>query len=528
MVDLYYSKDNFVSDNNLIVEGVAVEDESYDWFIPPDLSDTVRVKAIPDGFPSGYDISDDDFAIVDGGWAGTWGDTRNESFNGVVCDADGNSYATGEQLNSNTGYSLGILFKYNPAGQLVWCWIWGSETGGDYCAGKAIAIDDAGDLYITGYFQGVIDFDPGAGTDEHTSNGQRDVFVSKFDSDGTWIWTKTWGGNYDDEGKAITVRQSTFYVAGFYQDNVDFDPDPLESCIMGGYGATDIFTSIFDTSGSFITVKVEGGVDSDWANDVAVNSAGKIFVTGIFQGTVYFDENVANMKISNGQEDVFLVWYDTDFSFQGVETWSGTGWDRGYAVDVDGLGNVYVTGSFKGLDVDFDPGDGIDLISSAGQNDAFLTKFDSAVSYQWARTWGGSSGDYSFNVCVDGLCNVITVGTFYSIDMDFDPGSGSDLHASQGWDDAYLNVLDSFGDFVMARSWGGTDYDEAYGCAVSNTNAIFVSGLYYSSPMELAPVGAPCFEDSHQVGNNGYDDAFLSKYLPNGCLQYSEDRYEVL
>jgi phage-related tail fiber protein len=186
-------------------------------------------------------------------------------------------------------------------------------------------------------------------------------------------------------------------------------------------------------------------------------------------------------------------------------------------VDVDDLGNVYVTGSFKGADVDFDPGDGTDLRSSAGQSDAFLSKFDSSVSYQWVRAWGGTSVDYSYNVCTDWLGNVFTAGTFYSSDMDFDPGPGSDSHSSSGWDDAYLSMFDSSGNYVMARIWGGTDYDEAYGLDVSDTGAIFVTGFFYSSSMEFAPVGAPCFEDSDIHYSLGNEDAFLVKYMPDGC-----------
>jgi hypothetical protein len=521
-VDIYYSKDNFVSDNNLIAEDIPVGD-SYKWSVPADISDTIRVKVIPVDYPSGFDVSDNDFSIVDGGWASTWGDDRMESLIGVVSDATGDSYATGDMCNSSMEYSLALLRKYDPAGELVWSLTWGDEAGGSYCYGKDIALDDLGYLYVTGYFRGEVDFDPSTGSDLHASyNGSTfDIFISKFDSDGTWYWTKTWGGSGNDQGKAVAVWQSSVCVAGEFQGtDVDFDPDPSSEALYTSNGGRDAFISWFDTSGNFDSARTWGGAEDDRVFGVAVDDAGTVFATGTFRGSdVNFDQEYGSiLKSSNGSDDAFLCWFENWDNLLGVETWGGIESDIGYSVSVDGLGNTYVAGYFSGTDVDFDPGDGIDLRSSvSGSTDAFLSKFDSSVSYQWARTWGGTGTDYSYNVCVDGLGNVFAVGTFYSSDMDFDPGSGSDMRSSNGWDDAYYTMFDSSGNYVMARKWGGTSYDEAYGLSVSDTGAIFVSGFYYSSPMEFAPVDAPCFEDSDIHSNGGGDDAFLVKYLPDGC-----------
>ena len=520
-VDLYYSKDNFVSDNNLIAEDIPVGD-SFEWFVPPDMCDTVRVKAVPVDFPSGYDVSDNDFSIVDGGWARTWGDARYESLNGAVSDANGNSYVIGEIYDSSSGYSGTLLQKYDAAGQLVWSLTWAGGIDGGDCRGKAIALDDLGYLYVTGDFRGEVDFDPTTGFDGHASNdGSRDIFIGKFDSDGTWYWTKTWGGSEDDCGRAIVVRQSSVCVAGeFGGEEVDFDPDPMSSSLYSSNGGVDAFLSWFDTSGNFDEARTWGGIEDDRVYDIAVDETGIVFATGSFRGSdVNFDQGYGTiLKSSNGSDDAFLCWFENWDNLVGVETWGGADWDVGYAVAVDDTGNVYVTGSFRGADVDFDPGDGTDLRSSTdGSIDAFLSRFDSSVSYQWVRVWGGSGTDYSYNVGTDGLGNVFAVGTFYSGDMDFDPGPGSDLHGSNGWDDAYLSMFDSSGNYVMARTWGGTDYDEAYGLSVSEAGAIFVTGFWYSSSLEFAPVGAPCFEASDIHIANGGDDAFLVKYMPDGC-----------
>jgi hypothetical protein len=69
----------------------------------------------------------------------------------------------------------------------------------------------------------------------------------------------------------------------------------------------------------------------------------------------------------------------------------------------------------------------------------------------------------------------------------------------------------------MARTWGDTDYDEAYGLYISDSDEIFVTGIFYGSSVEFAPVDAPCFNDSEILPGFGCGDAFAIKYIPGGC-----------
>jgi hypothetical protein len=386
-------------------------------------------------------------------------------------------------------------------------------------------MDDAGYLYVIGAFSGTIDFDPGSGTDQHSTSDpyETDIFLSKFDSDGTWYWTRTWGGDDYDWPYAVAVSGTSVYVAGSFNGaNVDFDPDPVDTDLHSSNGYTDAFLSEIDTSGDFIWAGTWGSGNSDTATGVDIKDTGVVFVTGYFMGSMDFDPGPGDVsKSSNGAGDVFLSWFNEDNSLLGVETWGGPDFDSAESVAVDGLGNVYVTGLFMGADVDFDPGVGTDLRSSVGDSDVFLSKFDSAVSYQWVRTWGasdgGPEGNNVYQVEADGLNNVFVTGGFAGHDMDFDPGPGSDMHGTNGDNDAYLTEFDSSGNFVMARTWGGTNYDTGKGLFISDSGAIFVVGLFDSGSVEFAPVDAPCFEDSDIHITNGNGDGFLVKYMPDGC-----------
>ena len=102
-----------------------------------------------------------------------------------------------------------------------------------------------------GYFEGTVDFDPGIGVDWHTSNWIRDIFLSKFDSTGTFLWAKTWGGTIEDEGWDVAVDGlNNVYVTGFFGSTVDFDPGSGEDNHTSN-GYNDVFLSKFLPDGSW-------------------------------------------------------------------------------------------------------------------------------------------------------------------------------------------------------------------------------------------------------------------------------------
>jgi hypothetical protein len=294
--------------------------------------------------------------------------------------------------------------------------------------GRAVAADDSGSIYLTGFFADTVDFDPGPGIDEHAANSVlKDVFLSRFDSSGQFQWARTWGGPKEDVGQAVALDDSgNVYVTGNFSNTADFDPgagiDEHTSC-----GFTDVFLSRFDSFGEFQWARTWGGTASDSGWGVAVAGSDSVYITGYFQDTEDFDPGPAiDEHASNGHEDVFLSKFDSFGEFQWVRAWGGKNHDWGWGVAVDGSGDACVTGSFMNT-VDFDPGTGIDEHAANGNDDVFLSKFDSSGEFQWARTWGGKYGDIGWDVTIDGLENAYVTGAFFST-VDFDPGSDIDYH----------------------------------------------------------------------------------------------------
>ena len=105
----------------------------------------------------------------------------------------------------------------------------------DQDLGYSVTVDSSGNIYTTGLFQGTVDFDPGAGTANLTSNGSQDVFVLKLDSSGNYVWAKNFGGTDNEKGWSVAVDSSgNVYTTGDFQGTDDFDP---------GAGTTNLTTT---------------------------------------------------------------------------------------------------------------------------------------------------------------------------------------------------------------------------------------------------------------------------------------------
>ncbi len=391
-------------------------------------------------------------------WARTWGGSEWDCGYEVAADGAGNVFVTGEfrgtvdfdpdgdiDEHTSNGWPDVFLSKFDSSGNFEWARTWG---GSWVDLGFGVAVDGSGNVYVTGFFWYTVDFDPGGGWDYHTSNGQEDVFLSKFDSSGNFQWALTWGGTIHgdyDRGQGVAVDGSgNVYVTGKYMGTVDFDPGDGWDYHYSNGQEENAFLSKFDSSGNFAWARTWGGLYSDQGYGVAVDGSGNAYVTGYFQDTVDFNPGGGDPHTSNGFPDVFLTKFDSSGNFQWARTWGGSWHDYGRGVAADGSGNVYVTGYFMDT-VDFDPGGG-DPHTSNGQLDIFLSKFDSSGNFEWAQTWGGLSADVGYGVSADGSGNVYVTGHFEET-VDFDPSEeGTEYHTSYGWyDDVFLSRLPADG-----------------------------------------------------------------------------------
>jgi hypothetical protein len=316
-------------------------------------------------------------------------------------------------------------------------------------SGYSIAVDSSGNVYTTGFFEGTVDFDPGAGTTTLTSAGSADVFVSKLDSSGALVWAKSFGGASNDVGRSIAVDSSgNVYTTGFFEGTVDFDPGAGTSNLTSAGGA-DVFVSKLNSSGVLVWAKSFGGASLDVGISIAVDSSGNVYTTGYFQGTADFDPGAGTSNLTSaGDFDIFVSKLDSSGNFVWAKSFGAAAVDTGNSIAVDSSGNVYTTGIFAGT-VDFDPGAGTTTLTSAGSVDIFVSKLDSSGALVWAKGFGGASLDVGNSIAVDSSGNVYTSGYFNGT-ADFDPGAGTSTLTSAGGADIFVLKLTSSGEALVA------------------------------------------------------------------------------
>jgi len=392
-------------------------------------------------------------------WAKRIGGTNSEAAASIAIDRNGGIVTIGNftgivdfdpgdgvaNLTSSGGDDIFVL-KLDSFGNYIWAKNMG---GAARDTGVYIAVDGDGNICATGIFTSTADFDPTQGVDNRMSNGDLDVFISKFDSSGNYLWTKTFGGNGNEVGQSTAFDTGgNIYSLGYFNNTVDFDPSDDRVANLTSAGGNDMFISKFDSSGRLLWAKRIGSTGSDGAAQVAFDRSGSLYFTGYFSGTVDFDPSDDRLAeiTSTVVGEMFVSKFDPSGSYIWAKRRGGTGADRGLNIAVDSDANVYSTGYFTGT-VDFDPSDdGVANLTSAGSNDIFISKFDSTGRHLWAKRIGGSGADRGMNIAVDTSGNVLTSG-FFTGTVDFDPGAGTTNFTSNGNSDFFAIELDANGNF---------------------------------------------------------------------------------
>lgn len=371
--------------------------------------------------------------------------------------------------------------------------------------GRSVTIDGIGNVYTTGFFQGTVDFDPGVGVFNLTSAGSRDIFVSKLDGQGNFIWAKSFGGIYEDWSYSIAVdNNGNVYTTGFFAGTADFDPGA--GIFNLNSASAEIFISKLDAQGNFIWAKQMGGIGNDLGLCIKVDNNGNVYTTGYFEGIADFDPDPVNIfnLISTGSIDIFVSKLDGQGNFIWAKQMGGTNTEHGYSLAIDNQGNVYTFGTFLGT-ADFDP-DPVNTFNLTApiHEDIFISKLDPSGNFIWAKQMGGDMDDAASSMTLDNYANVYITGRFQDT-ADFDPGVVNYNLISEGQEDVFISKLDSSGHFIWAKKIGGTTFDEGNSLALDSGGSIFTIGRF-SGTVDFDP--GPGVFNLTSVGNA---DIFILK-----------------
>ncbi len=406
-------------------------------------------------------------------WDVTWPEGHDFicAGDGIAIDSSDNIYVTGvftvtedfdpgpgEDIHTCNGVSDIFLVKYNSGGDFQWARTWGGELSGmpDWWErGTGVAVDEFDEVYVVGIFRGLCDFDPGPLTDFQFSNGYNgggfDAFLTKFTANGDYQWVQIWGSMNTGSLSGETVfgvatdSNSDIYVTGGFTGTVDFDPGVgvVEHTSSGTYG--DVYLLKWTGSGEFAWVKTWEAIGfcelpywtmlwHHWGGSyVTVDSLDNVLVIGGFEGTKDLDPGTG-IQMFEGDAG-YLSKFDSQGNFLWADTWQASAFDKMLctAVITDDENNIFMSGIIA-EEIDLDPGPDTDNRSAVGAWDGILVSLDQDGNYLWGHNWGSvNSGsiDYVFSrgIAVFGTSGVYVTGIFDG-DIDFDPGSGTDIHSS--------------------------------------------------------------------------------------------------
>ena len=437
-----------------------------------------RVRAYNTSGDSGY--SNTASATTTGGtsgarWSKRYGDSSDDRGQAVAVDGSGNVAITGHLdgasdlggglVSSYVHAAMGptvdvVVAAYTPTGAYRWARVIGSDGPEE---GKGIAADATGNVLVTGY-QGSYAVDYGGGA--QYSRGGYDLFIAKYSSAGSWVWSKTVGGGGYDQGTGIAADGAgnvvvTGYIgAAAMGGGADFGGGALLSA-----GGNDVFVVKYSPTGAHAWSKRMGSTGNDAGMAIGADASGNVYVGGTFEGTVDFGGGPLS---SSGLRDVFVVKYTSAGQVSWTRKFGGSGDDVLHGLAVDSAGDVALAGKFQGS-----IGFGGASLTSAGGDDSFVAKISGVnAAHVWSRKSGSTGGDVATGVDVDGSNNVV-IGGYFAGSVDFGGGPLSALGL-----DAFAAKYSASGAHLWSKRYGGMGTQMCDGVAVSSTGEATITGFF--------------------------------------------------
>jgi len=267
-------------------------------------------------------------------WNYSWGTIEGEWGGKIAVDSSDFIYYIGSTWGHGYPSANVGLVKFNSTGVIQWARYWGI---GGYDSPRGLVIDSSDNIYII------------AGSDNRGLGG-RDVALIKYNSAGTLLWDIAWGSSGYDDPRGITLDNlGNIYITG----------------VIDSYGAGDydIFIAKFDSVPTLLWNFTWGGVDSDIAQDLVLDTSNNIYLTGYTE------------SFGSGSSDIVSIKFNSLGSQQWNKTWGGIDIEESYGISIDSSNNIYIAGWI----------DSFDAITP----NALILKCNSTGDAQWYKSWDG-------------------------------------------------------------------------------------------------------------------------------------------
>jgi hypothetical protein len=319
----------------------------------------------------------------------------------IVTGVGSGTFTVGTATLVGEGSSDIFVAKFDPSGMPVWAHLFGDDG-----SGTGIGTDAAGNVFVTGWVTGSVDFGGGM----LTSSAAADVFVTELDPGGAPVWANLYGDPMASQGASALAVDSDgdILVTGGTTGSVNFGsgalPNPTQNAL---------FVAKFHPGGTLVWANVYGSTPGCATTGIATDTARNVLVTGYVFGPIDFG---GEMLPGGGGGDLFVAKLAPGGSAVWAELFSPTvpvpsaPSAAALSIATDPHDNVVVTGYYLGA-IDF--GSGTGSLASAGGSDIFVTKFGPSGEALWSKRFGDPANQIGFGVATDSASNVFITGYMY-------------------------------------------------------------------------------------------------------------------
>lgn len=451
-------------------------------------------------------------------WVKQFAGPLNADAKCVATDLAGNLYICGEfigtfdfdpsdetnYLTSPDNWDLYIV-KLDHAGNFLWARSFEVE----YATSQSLQVTPNGDIFITGGFKGVVDFNPDNEVFRLTSKGDLDTFILKLDTNGKFVWVKQIGGESRCIGNAIAIDSiSNVFVTGEFSRRIDFGQSNDFLVIPGNVANT--YIAKLDSLGNFAWSK---HVDA-FSSLCKVDNNADVIIGGLFFNSKDFDPGIDTFYLHNPITGLgsFLLKLNPEGNFiwaKRISEYNTLTNLKTFTNDYEN--NIYVTGVYADS-AKFNLGNEIITLISQGKHDRFILKIDQLGNLKWVRRISGTLREDVSSIVADNLNNLFVAGCF-SGNLDFE-----NFSLSSSKDDAFILKIDKFGKFIWAKQFAGTYFSFGQAIALNANNDVYTVGYFRES------VDFNSGPEISYLTSEGSTDVFIHK-LKSDNLTLLQDSY---
>ena len=420
-----------------------------------------------------------------------------------------------------------LFYSFLGYGQVL-NYDWITQIGGVKTdMGKSITVDNNGNIYCLGNFQGTCDFNPDTGTDLHSASGSVSNFnlwLVKVDLYGNYIWGKQLEGNFNYSYNLSIDHDNSgnIYISGEYRDSINFDGTNKKI----SQGGTDVFFAKYSSEGVFAWAKTIGGSTNDVLGKMIVDNGGNILAVGDCSGVVDFDPGIGTFYLGGivgigGYGGSYILRLDNNGNFVLAKILEANSGGVGTEVRTccyDNLGNLIVGGIFRNSE-DFDPDKTFSYPSTATANgsvDGYILKLNASGSFVWVKHLRSSSGNeesLALHLQSDLQGNIYCAGNYRgTVDMNLGNGTTNITSYNSNSADGFLLKIDTSKNLTWVKSFGGLSGGvNPGGLSLDAQNNVYMSGVFVGTiDFDPSLSSSKSFTDA----NSG--DIFINKLDSNG------------